>query len=139
MYVKVRIHTKMYDMPRIDVQQSITMYDNIRKYTNIYEMMFNYVRQCTTKTHHYDINVVAHKSFKCKTFFKNRGFSYEKLSITANNREKLKKKNKTSCEIPICTLSYLKSLKWDSTLMDFCGQNLKTYICIYRLIVHIVW
>ena len=29
MYVKVRIHTKMYDMPQIDVQQSTTMYDNL--------------------------------------------------------------------------------------------------------------
>ena len=49
MYVKVRIHTKMYDMPGIDVQPSTTMYDNLRKYMNIYEMMFNYIRQCTTK------------------------------------------------------------------------------------------
>ena len=48
------------------------------------------------KKHHYDINVVTHKSFTCKTFFKNRGFSYEKLRITANNRDKLRKA-KTSC------------------------------------------
>ena len=49
MNVEVRIHTKMYDIPRIVVQQSTTMYDNLRKYTNKYEMMFNYVRQCSTK------------------------------------------------------------------------------------------
>ena len=49
MYVNVRMHTKTYDVPRIDVQQSTTMFDNLRKYTNINEMMFNYVRQCTTK------------------------------------------------------------------------------------------
>ena len=33
MYVKVRIHTKMYDMPRIDVHQSTTKCDNLRTYT----------------------------------------------------------------------------------------------------------
>ena len=80
MYVRLRIYTKMYDMPRIDVQQSTTMYDNLRKYTYIYEMMFNYVRQCTTKN----------TSFTCKPFFFNHGFSYEKVRITANNRDKLR-------------------------------------------------
>ena len=114
MYVKVRIQTEMYDMPRIDVQQSTTMYDNLRKYshTNIYEMMFNYVRQKHITT----IYMMSHtKSFECKTFFKYRGFSYEKLRITANNRDKLRKA-KTSYEFPIRILSYLKSHTWDSTL-----------------------
>ena len=66
--------------------------------------MYVNVRQ---KTHHYDINVVTHKSFTCKTFFLNRGFSYEKLRITANNCDKLRKA-KTSCKFPIRTLSTLK-------------------------------
>ena len=52
---------KMYDMPRIDVKQSTTTYDNVPKYTNIYEMLCN-VNVRHKKTHHYDIDV-AHKSF----------------------------------------------------------------------------
>ena len=59
---------------------------NIRTYTKRCSTMYVNVRQ---KTHLYDINVVAHKSFTCKTFFENRGFSYEKLRITANNCDKL--------------------------------------------------
>ena len=89
-------HKKRYEYIRkgsicCNVQQSTTMYDNLRKYTNIYEMMFIYVRQYTTKTHHYDINVVAQKSFTCKTFFFDHGFSYENLRITANKRDMLRK------------------------------------------------
>ena len=57
MYVKVRIHTKMYDMPQINVQQSTTMHANLRNYTNIYEMVLKDIRQCTTKTLDYDKNL----------------------------------------------------------------------------------
>ena len=49
MYVKVRVDTRMYHMPRLDFQQSTTMYNNLRQYTNIYKMMFNYARQCMSK------------------------------------------------------------------------------------------
>ena len=105
MYVKVRIHTKMYDMARINVQQSTTMYANLRNYTNIYEMMLKDIRQCTTKTHDYDKKIVARKSFTCFYDFLNRGFSYEKLRITANNRDK-PRKCKKSC----------KSIKWVSPI-----------------------
>ena len=78
-------------------------------------MMFNYVRQCTTKnTHHYITNFVAHKYFTCKTFFLNSSFSV-KPRITAKKGDNLRK-DKTSCEFPISTLSHPKSRKWDSTL-----------------------
>ena len=70
-------------------QQCTTIYENIRTYTKWCSTMYVNVRQ---NTHHYEINVVAHKSFICETFFLNRSFSYENLRITANNRDKLKKK-----------------------------------------------
>ena len=114
MYVKVRIHTNMYDMPRIDVQQSTTMYDNIRKYTNIYEIMFNFVRQCTTKNTSLRHKCSRTQKFYMENIFLTRGFSYEKLRITANKRGNLRKA-RTSCEFPIRHLSYLLNRKWDST------------------------
>ena len=82
------------------------MYDNLRKYTNIYEMMFNYVRQCMTKNTSLRHKCCSHKSFKCKTVFFNRGFSYEKLRITANNRDKLRKAVKFQCA-PCLTLKVI--------------------------------
>ena len=54
------------------------------------------------------------KILHVKPFFLTRGFSYEKLRITANNRDYLRRA-KTSCELPIRTLPYLKSRKRDST------------------------
>ena len=74
-------------------------------------MNFN-VRQ---KTHHYDINVVAHKSFTRTTFLKIATLAIKKTRITANNRNK-QGEAKTGCEFPIHTLFYLTSCKWDSTL-----------------------
>ena len=111
-YVKVRIHTKMYDMPRMDVYQSTiaTIYDNLRKYMNIYKNMFNYVRQSTTKNTSLRQRYLPHTKV-----LQNRGLSYEKLRITANNHDKLRKA-KTTCEFPIRTLTYPKSRTWDRTL-----------------------
>ena len=54
--------------------------------------MYVNVRQ---KTHRYDKYFVAHKISTCKTFLKNPSFSYEKLRITANNRDKLRKAKST--------------------------------------------
>ena len=73
--------------------------------------MYVNVRQ---KTHHYDINVVAHKCLHVNFLLKSRLWLRK-----AKNNCKQPRKAKTSCKFPIRTLSYLKSRKWDSTLNDF--------------------
>ena len=47
---------------------------------------------------------VRYATNRCSTIHNNRGVSYEKLRMTANNRDKLRKA-KTSCEFPIRTLN----------------------------------
>ena len=96
----------MFDNP----QQCAIIYENKRTYTIWCSTMYVNERQ---KSHH-DKKFVAHKSFTCKTFFLNRGFSCEKPRITAKNRDNLRK-DKTSCEFPNRTMSHPKSRKWDST------------------------
>ena len=112
MYVKVRIHTKMYELMFINPQQYTIIYENIRTYTKTISTMYVNVQR---KTNHYDKGSPHTKLLHVKLFFQNPGFSYEKLRITANNRNKLRKA-KTTCEFPIRTLTYPKSRKWDRAL-----------------------
>ena len=98
-----------------------SMFNNPQQCTiifKIYEHIQYDVQLCTSlydKKHHYDTDFVAHKSFTCKTFFLNSGFSCERSRITTKNRDNLRKAE-TSFEFPIRTFSHPKSRKWDSTL-----------------------
>ena len=101
-------HESMFN----NAQQCPIIYENIQTYTKLSSTMYVNVRP---KTHHYDKNIVACECFTFKTFFLNRGFSDEKLRITANNRDKVRKAM-TSCEFPIRNLSYLKVISGTSPL-----------------------